>query len=432
MPTIAKETMSRVNRRIIPLFMLIYVVNFLDRVNVGFAALQMNEELSFTPEIYGFGAGIFFIGYFLFEVPSNMVLAKVGARYWLARIMVSWGLVAGAMVFVSTPMSFYILRFLLGVAEAGFVPALLIYLGQWYPDRERATAIAWIWSSTAIAIVIGGPISGLILKMHLIGGLSGWQWLFLIEAVPAVLLGGILFLLLTDKPEDAKWLTDEQRKWLVTTLADEDKAKRGKAAHENFLAAFAEPRVWILGLLYMCLGCGFFGISLWLPQVVRQLSGLTDVQTSFVSAIPFLFAVVAMVLVGRHSDRTGERRWHVVIGALIGAAGFVISGQLADPIAALVAITIGAMALWSIIAIFWQLPVQFLSGDAAISGVAVVNSLGALGGFIGPFTIGWIRGQTGGFAMPLVAIAAALVIAAVIAATLRLENDPRAAAKSTA
>lgn len=423
MSTIARETISRLNWRIIPLFIIIYVINFLDRVNVGFAALQMNEELSFTPEIYGFGAGIFFIGYFLFEVPSNMMLTKVGARYWLARIMVSWGIVAGAMIFVSSPNSFYVLRFLLGVTEAGFVPALLVYLGQWYPERDRATAVAWIWSSTAIAIVIGGPISGLILQMHGLGGLSGWQWMYLIEAVPAVWIGVVLFLLLTDKPEDATWLTREHRSWLIEALAREENEKRDNAAHHHFAAAFKDARVWILGFMYMCLGIGFFGVTLWLPQVVRQLSGLTSVQTSFVSAIPFLFAVISMVLVGRHSDRTGERRWHVVIGALVAAVGFVVSGQVENSLVALGAITIGAMGLWSIIAIFWQIPVRFLSGAASASGLAIINSCGSIGGFIGPFLVGWIRGQTGGFSAALIAIAGSLIVAAIIASLLRFEKS---------
>jgi ACS family tartrate transporter-like MFS transporter len=423
MSTIACETISRLNWRIIPLFIIIYVINFLDRVNVGFAALQMNEELSFTPEIYGFGAGIFFIGYFLFEVPSNMMLTKVGVRYWLARIMVSWGIVAGAMMFVSSPTSFYVLRFLLGVTEAGFVPALLVYLGQWYPQRDRATAVARIWSSTAIAIVIGGPISGLILQMHGLGGLSGWQWMYVIQAVPAVLIGVVLFLLLTDKPEDATWLTREHRSWLVETLAKEEAEKRNNAAHHHFAAAFKDARVWILGFMYMCLGIGFFGVTLWLPQVVRQLSGLTSVQTSFVSAIPFLFAVISMVLVGRHSDRTGERRWHVVIGALVAAVGFVVSGQVENSLVALGAITIGAMGLWSIIAIFWQIPAQFLAGAAQASGLAIINSCGSIGGFIGPFLVGWIRGQSGGFSVALIAIAGSLIVAAIIASLLRFEKS---------
>lgn len=419
MPSIAKQTIARVNRRLIPLFIIIYVINFIDRVNIGFAALQMNQELKFTPEIYGFGAGIFFIGYFLFEVPSNMVLARVGARYWLARIMVSWGLVAGAMMFVSSPFSFYTIRFLLGVTEAGFVPALLVYLGQWYPERQRASAIASIWSATAIAIIIGGPVSGLLLQMHGILGFSGWQWMFFVEAFPAVVLGVLLVFLLTDSPERATWLTAEQRQWLTSTLAAEENERRRKSARTNFSDAFREPRVWALSLTYMCLGIGFFGITFWLPQVIRQLSGLSPVQTSFVSAVPFVFAVVAMVLAGRHSDRTGEHRWHVVTGALTAALGFALSGIVSDPIAALVGTTIGAMGLWSIIAIFWQIPGQFLTGAAATAGVAIINSCGSIGGFIGPYMVGWIRGQTTNFGISMIAISIALVIAAGIVAILR-------------
>jgi len=418
MPSVAAQTISRLNWRIVPLLGFIYVVNFLDRVNVGFAALQMNQELSFTPEMYGFGAGIFFIGYFLFEVPSNMVLAKVGARYWLARIMVSWGIVSAAMAFVTSPTTFYVIRFLLGVTEAGFVPALLVYLNQWYPARERASVVAKIWSATAISIIIGGPISGLLLTLNGTFGLSGWQWMFIVEAVPAVVLGCILFLFLTDRPAQATWLTPEQRNWLISALAAEEAEKRRNASTDSFGAAFRDVRVWVLGFMYCCLGFGFFGITLWLPQVVKQLSGLTNTQVSFITAIPFVGAVIAMIVVGRHSDRTGERRWHVVAGAMVAAVGFAVSGNVADPVLALIAISIGAMGLWSVIAIFWQIPAMFLTGAAAAVGVAIINSCGSLSGFLGPYVIGWIRGQTTGFGVAMLAVSLAMLMAAAIAVSL--------------
>ncbi len=430
MTSVAEQTIARLNWRIVPLFIVIYVINFLDRVNVGFAALQMNQDLSFGPEMYGFGAGIFFIGYVICEVPSNMVLAKVGARYWIARIMVSWGVVATAMAFVQGPTSFYVLRFLLGVAEAGFVPALLVYVNQWYPARDRAGAVAKIWSATAISIVVGAPISGLLLSMNGIAGLTGWQWMFVMEGVPAILLGVFLFLFITDRPEHATWLTAEQRDWLLATLAAEEAEKRRSASTDSFASAFRDPRVWVLGFMYACLGFGFFGVTLWLPQVIKQLSGLSNLQTSLVTTIPFLCAVVAMIVVGRHSDRTGERRWHVAGGAAVAALGFAVSGNIGDPLLALLAISVGAMGLWSVIAIFWQIPAMFLTGAAAAVGVAIINSCGNIGGFLGPYVIGWIRGQTPGFGTAMLAVAAAMLIAAGTALVFR-ERGTRVTAPAT-
>ena len=422
--SIAAQTISRLNGRIIPLFFGVYVVNFIDRVNVGFAALQMNQELGFDAEMYGFGAGIFFIGYVIFEVPSNMMLAKVGARYWLSRIMVSWGLVATAMALVQGSTSFYVLRFLLGVTEAGFVPALLVYLNEWYPAQERASAVSKIWSATAVSIVIGGPLSGLILSMNGFLGISGWQWMFVIEGVPAVLLGVFLFLVVTDKPEHARWLTAEQREWLVSTLAAEDLQRRQNAASSSFSAAFRDPRVWVLSFMYACLGFGFFGITLWMPQVVKQVSQLGNLQASFITAIPFICAVVAMVVVGKHSDRTGERRWYIAAGTLVAALGFAIGGNVTDPIMALVAISIGAMGLWSVIAVFWQIPSRFLAGSAAAAGVAIINSCGSIGGFLGPYVIGWIRIHSPGFGSATLAVALAMAIASVIAVALGELREP--------
>ena len=428
--TLERATIGRLNARIVPLFLATYIVNFLDRVNVGFASLQMNERLDFSDAVYGFGAGIFFIGYFLFEVPSNMVLARVGPRYWLARIMVTWGIVSVCTALVSTPTEFYVARFLLGVAEAGFVPALLVYINSWYPEHYRAGTVATIWSATAIAIVIGGPISGVLLGLDGVAGLQGWQWMFVVEAVPAVLLGVALLALMTDRPDQATWLTAEQRNWLTERLAAEEARKQAGGARHSLGAAFSDPRVWVLGLLYFCLGVGFFGITLWLAQVVRQMSGLSDIQTSFVSAIPFAAATVAMIAAGRWSDRTGRRTSVVVGGCLVAAAGFAASGQVASPVLALTALALGAMGLWSVIGVFWQLPTQFLSGAAAAIGVAIINSCGSLGGFVGPYTIGWMRGAGDDFGSALLGIAAAMIAAAVIAGLLahqaRKEPTPKA------
>lgn len=417
---VGTETIARLNRRIIPLFLVIYVVNFLDRVNIGFASLQMNGELGFGPAVYGLGAGIFFIGYFLFEVPSNMMLTRVGARYWLTRIMVTWGIVSAATAFVTTPTAFYVVRFLLGVTEAGFVPALLIYIDQWYPQSERASAVARIWSATAIAVIIGGPISSLLLLMDGIGGFAGWQWMFIVEALPAIILGVLLITMLTDRPEQAMWLTPEQRRWLADTLASEAADKQARGAATSFAAAFREPRVWVLSLLYFCLGIGFFGVTLWLPQIVKQLSGLSNVQVSLVTSIPFVAAVVAMLITGRLSDRSGERRRYVVGGTIVAAIGFTASGFAPHAVLALAAISIGAMGLWSVIGIFWQLPAAFLTGAAAAAGVAVINSCGSLGGFVGPYLIGLVRSSGVGFGPAMAFIGLAMLVAAGIAASLRV------------
>lgn len=415
---IGAATIARLNRRIIPLFLVAYVINFLDRVNVGFASLQMNERLGFGPEVYGLGAGIFFIGYFLFEVPSNLVLARVGPRYWLARIMISWGLVSAATALVTTAAGFYLVRFLLGVAEAGFVPALLVYINSWYPTEYRAGAVATIWSATAIALVIGGPLSGLLLGLDGVVGLDGWQWMFVLEAVPAVLLGVVLLFILDDRPQDAHWLSEAQRRWLIDRLDAEQRDRRANGARESVGAAFAEPRVWILGLLYLCLGIGFFGITFWLPQLVKQAGDLSDLQASLLSSVPFICATGAMILAGRWSDRSGLRRRPIVAGCLLAATGFALGGQLADPLLALAALSLGAMGLWSVVGIFWQLPGAMLGGAAAAVGVAVINSCGSLGGFVGPYLIGIARARGTDFGPALLLIAGALLLGAAITAGL--------------
>jgi ACS family tartrate transporter-like MFS transporter len=284
--------------------------------------------------------------------------------------------------------------------------------------------VSKIWSATAVSIVIGGPISGLILSMNGVLGVTGWQWMFVIEGVPAIFLGVFLFLFVTDKPEQAKWLTAPQREWLVSVLAAEEAQRQKNEATSSFAAAFRDPRIWVLGFMYACLGFGFFGITLWLPQVVKQVSQLSNLQTSFVTAIPFICAVVAMIVVGKHSDRTGERRWHIVAGTLVAALGFAISGNVADPVMALVAISIGAMGLWSVIAVFWQIPSKFLTGAAAAVGVAIINSCGSMGGFVGPYVIGWIRSHSPGFGAAMLAVAAAMLIAAAIAVAFGGRHEP--------
>lgn len=420
---VGRRAVSRVARRLLPLLFATYLVNFLDRVNVGYAALQMNERLGFGPAVFGLGAGVFFIGYSLFEVPSNMMLARVGARRWLPRIMLNWGVLSAATALVDGPTSFYLLRLALGIAEAGFVPALLVILAAWFPAERRASAVATVWSATAAALVLGGPLSAAILTLDGRLGLQGWQWMFVLKALPAVLLAPVLFRLLPDRPEEAAWLPPRERAWLVARLATERDQRLAGGASERALAGLARREPWLLGLLYFFLGVGFFGITFWLPQLVGQLSGLGDAATAVASAVPFAIAAAAMLLVARWSDRTGRRRVFLVAGTLVAAGGFGLSAVAGPPSTSLALLTVGAAGLWSVIGVFWQLPGRHLTGTAAAVGVAAVNACGSLSGFVGPYAVGLLRAAGGDFRSALVMVALAMLAAAAIAATLLGRED---------
>lgn len=411
------STIATVSRRLIPFLFVLFVVNFLDRVNVGFAALQMNAELNFTPEVFGLGVGLFFVAYVAFEIPSNLILQRVGARLWIARIMVTWGLASAAMAFVSGPRSFYLLRFLLGLAEAGFVPGVLLYLGQWFPEKARAAAVAKFMAASAVSIVVGAPVSGAVMSLGGAMGLAGWQWMFLLEGVPAILLGVAVLAVLPDRPADAAWLDAGQQAWLTSTLRQEAAAKRGGGFH-GIGPALASPAVWLVGAIYFCIGIGFYGVSLWLPQVLRQMSGLPPFGVGLLTALPFLGAAAAMVANGRHSDRTGERRWHLAVPCLLGAAGFGVGALAASPAAAFGGICLGAAGLWGGIGVFWSLPMAALGGTAAAAGIALVNAVGNIGGFVGPTVIGWLRSRTPGFGASLLLVAGFLVLAAALTVAL--------------
>ena len=319
----AASAIGKASLRLIPFLFLAYMVNFLDRVNVGFAALAMNEDLGLTPEMFGFGAGIFFLGYIAFEVPSNVALYRFGARLWIARIMISWGLVAAAMAFIVGEMSFYALRLLLGVAEAGFFPGIILYLTFWFPREERARIVSMFMAAVPIATVIGGPLSGALLGMHGLGGIAGWRWLFVIEALPAILLGALALAVLPDRPRDASWLTPAEAEALEARLAVEAGEAR-RHGYEGLWQALTNPRVLLLGVTYFCLVIGLYGIGFWMPQVIKTF-GLSNLATGFLTAVPYLVAAIGMVLAGRHSDRTGERAWHVALPLLIGACAFAWS-----------------------------------------------------------------------------------------------------------
>lgn len=405
---------AKVRARLIPFMFLLYVVAYLDRVNVGFAALQMNRDLGFSPHVYGYGAGIFFLGYTLFEVPSNLLLARVGARMWIARIMIVWGIVSASMMFVSTTPMFYTLRFVLGVAEAGFFPGMILYLTFWFPASERAKVVAQFMTATAMAGVIGGPLSGLLLNLDGQLGLAGWKWLFVVEGVPAVLLGIVVLFYLTDRPEQATWLSADERAWLVRRM-DEDRRGRADTGHATLGAAFTSPKVWLCIGIYFLLTCGMYGISFWLPQILKGLAGWSDLAIGFIAAIPYMAAAVAMVFVGAHSDRTGERRWHLALPMFAASIGLFASGLTTQPALAILALSLAAAGIWGGFGPFWALPTSWLAGPAAAGGIALINSLGNLGGFVGPQLIGRLTERTHDFGLALTVLAVCPLLAGLIA-----------------
>jgi ACS family tartrate transporter-like MFS transporter len=411
------QALAKVRWRLIPFLFLLYVIAYLDRVNVGYAALDMNRELGFSAAVYGFGSGIFFLSYTLLEVPSNLVLARVGARLWIARIMVTWGLVSMAMVFVDSPASFYVLRFILGAAEAGFFPGLILYLTHWFPARERARAVALFMTATAMAGVIGAPISSAILQLHGVGGLQGWQWLFIVEGLPAVVLAPVVLRRLTERPADAAWLTAVEREWLTREMAREHDQTHD--VHLTFRAAATSGRLWALAALYFCIVIAFYGVSFWLPQIVQATGHLSSATVILLTAIPYIAATIGLVVVGSRSDTMAERRWHVAIPCLIGAAGFVLTVLAPQTAAAsLLMLSIAAFGIWGALGPFWAMPTAFLRGTAAAGGIAIVNSIGNIGGFAGPFAIGWVRDATGSFEGGLLVLAGVLVVGAAIALSL--------------
>jgi MFS transporter, ACS family, tartrate transporter len=416
---------ATLRRRLIPFLFLLYVVAYLDRVNVGFAALDMNRDLGFTAAVYGLGSGIFFVSYTLLEVPSNLMLARVGAGPWIARIMLTWGVVSIATAFVQGATSFYALRFLLGAAEAGFFPGIIYYLTQWFPARERARAVALFMTGTAIAGVIGGPLSSALLRLDGVWGFHGWQWLFLVEGLPAVLLAPVVWRRLDEGPATATWLTEPERRWLIDTLAAEHAAR--PPAHGSLRAAFGNGRLWALAAIYFSVVLAIYGVSFWLPQMLQTLGTASSATVALVSAIPYVAAAVAMVVVGGHSDRTGERRWHVALSALAGAAGFAIAALVPTSLVwSLAALSLAAMGVWGTLGPFWALPTAFLTGRAAAGGVALVNSVANIGGFVGPTVVGYVRDATGSFAAGLWLLAAGLVVGAVITLCLRpMDSDTR-------
>lgn len=412
-----RAALRKAYSRLIPFLFILYVGAYLDRINVGFAALQMKQDLGYSDSVYGLGAGIFFLGYFVFEVPSNLILARVGARIWIARIMISWAVISSATAFVQTPLQFYGIRFLLGLAEAGFFPGIIFYLSSWFPTKERASAVSRFMTAVAVAGIVGGPISAWLLSLDGMAGLAGWQWLFLLEGVPSLVLGILVLRYLPDRPADARWLSAGERTALSARMA-EDAAQGG--AHEIGLRqVLLHGTVWRLAVLYFMLAMGLYSISMWLPQILKGMSGLGNTGVALTSSIPYLAAAFAMVAVARHSDRKNERRLHTAAMAALGALGLALSALPLPPILGLLALCIATVGVLSAFGPFWALPTAFLAGPAAAAGIALINSVGNLGGFAGPYLIGRVRDATGGFAGSLLTIAGMLLMGSALAISLR-------------
>jgi ACS family tartrate transporter-like MFS transporter len=404
--------------RLAPLLMVCYFVAFLDRVNVGFAGLTMNADLGFDSAIFGFGAGIFFFGYFIFEVPSNLVLERLGARVWIARIMFSWGLVSAAMALVWNEPSFYVGRFLLGAAEAGFFPGVVLYLTYWFPAEHRAKMVGLFMAAVPVSGVIGSPLSGWLLGLDGALGLHGWQWLFILEGLPSMLLSVVVWRCLTDRPRQADWLTAAEREYLETSL-ERERAHRDAVRRYRLGEALTNGRVLALGVLYLGLVTGLYGVTFWLPQIVKGFGGLSNLEVGFIAALPNLAAAIAMVAWTRHSDRTRERPWHVALPAFVGGLGLTASAAVSDPTLSTIALSVALIGIYAAIATSWALPTAFLTGTAAAGGLALINSIGNLGGFAGPYFVGWIKAATGAYSLALLIIGLGVAASGLIALGLR-------------
>jgi ACS family tartrate transporter-like MFS transporter len=425
-PGLESATISRLMWRLMPFLFLLYIVAYLDRINVSFAVLQMREQFHLSDRVYGRAAGIFFAGYFFFQVPSNLALQKVGVRRWISGLMVVWGLVSCCMIFIRGPVSFYGLRFLLGAAEAGFFPGMILYLKQWFPASARARAVAWFMTANPLAGVVGSPISGALLGLH--GkGLAGWQWLFLMEGMPAIVLGVTVLWVLNDTPGEARWLKGEERQWLIDQLALE-RREESSAESGGLWSVLVDWRVWVLSLVYFAVPACMYGVTLWLPTAIHSLTGLTDFMTGVLAAVPYLLAAIAMVLVGLSSDRTGERRWHCALLAFLGAIGLGVAAYSGGPFLVIAGMSLGMLGAESMLGPFWAMATSRMGGTRAAAAIAIINSIGNLGGYFGPYMIGFARSANGGFG-GLLPIAVVLLVSGGLA--LVVGAKPRSSLTST-
>jgi ACS family tartrate transporter-like MFS transporter len=413
------ETLRLITRRLVPFLFFLYVIAYLDRVNVGFAKTEIKNALHFSDGVYGMGAGIFFIGYFLFEVPSNILLERFGARLWIARIMFTWGVVSSLMMFIHNQWWFYGLRFLLGFAEAGFFPGVILYLTFWFTRAERARIIAQFMTANMVALIFGSPISAQLLKVHG-GGLQGWQWLFLLEGLPAVFIAFVVLAYLPNGPADARWLAPRQRKWLTERLRNED---RVHARHDlTLFQSLADPRVAHMSALYLALVIGMYGFTFWLPTLIKSFDGVYLKQAGWITPLPYIVTAFGMVAIGAHSERHRERRLHVVYSALLGSAGLAAGAFLVHtPVLCLIALAVAATGMWGTLGPFWGLSTSFLAGTAAAGAIALINSVGNLGGFVGPYVIGFFEPSKIGFTPGLLFLATSMFIAALLAVGTRKE-----------
>jgi MFS transporter, ACS family, tartrate transporter len=411
--TIERRTIAKVSWRLLPLIGVAYCIAYIDRTNIAVAALTMNKDLGFTAYIYGWGAGIFFFSYFLFEIPSNLILERAGARLWIARIMITWGIISGLTAFVTGPISFLVIRFLLGAAEAGFFPGMILYLTYWFPSEYRGRVISTLFIAQPVANAVGSIVSAAILDMDGLLGLKGWQWVFIIEAIPAVLLAFVVIAMMTDRPALAKWLAPDEKNWLQTRLERENREVEGAGGRLTLLKALLDPRVLALSAMYFMSVTANYGIVFFMPQIIKGI-GLSNMMTGIVSSVPYIIGTIGLIIWGWSSDRKPERRWHLIVASTLAAVGLVFAGWTGASYWALLGMSAATVGIYGSRASFWPMPSIFLTGTAAAGAIAMINAIGNLGGYVGPFIVGSIKDSTGSFQAGLYFLAACSFACAVI------------------
>jgi MFS transporter, ACS family, tartrate transporter len=428
---IERRTIAKVSWRLLPLVALAYCIAYIDRSNISFAALTMNKDLGFSAYIYGWGAGIFFFGYFLFEIPSNLILEKVGARIWIARIMITWGIISALTAFVTGPWSFLIIRFLLGAAEAGFFPGMILYFTYWFPSQYRGRVISTLFIAQPVANALASIVSAAILEMDGVLGFKGWQWIFIIEALPAVLLGLVIFRVMTDKPARADWLAENEKNWLQARIDGENREVES-AGRLTLMRALSDPRVVALSMIYLMSVTANYGIVFFMPQIIKGI-GFSNMMTGLVSSVPYIIGTIGLIAWGWSSDRNKERRWHLIVASTLGALGLAFAAWSGASYWALVGMSAATVGIYGSRAAFWPMPSIFLTGTAAAGAIAFINATGNLGGYFGPFIVGWIKDSTKSFEAGLYFLAACSLMAAIITFfAARAAGDPAAMARTNA
>jgi ACS family tartrate transporter-like MFS transporter len=429
--TIERRTIAKVSWRLLPLVALAYCIAYIDRSNISFAALTMNKDLGFSAYVYGWGAGIFFFGYFLFEIPSNLILEKIGARIWIARIMITWGIISALTAFVTGPTSFLIIRFLLGAAEAGFFPGMILYFTYWFPAEYRGRVISTLFVAQPVANAVASIVSAAILGMDGILGFKGWQWIFILEALPAVLLGLVIFKVMTDKPARAEWLAEDERNWLQARIDSENRQVES-TGRLTLMRALGDPRVVALSLIYLMSVTANYGIVFFMPQIIKGI-GLSNMMTGVAASVPYIIGTIGLIAWGWSSDRNQERRWHLIVASTLGALGLAFAAWSGASWWALLGMSAATTGIYGSRAAFWPMPSLFLTGTAAAGAIALINATGNLGGYIGPFIVGWIKDATDSFQAGLYFLAACSLMAAIIAFfAARAAGDPAAMARASA